>query len=93
MHIVDKYGSFINHSFQPNVSIQGNLIIAIKNINIQDEITFNYNESEINMACPFEIDGQLICGINEDDYKHSSPSYFQIDCEYSEIIEENYDDD
>ncbi len=61
-HVIDKYGKFINHSFKPNTKIELNNVIAIQNIEKYDEITFNYNESEINMACPFEIDGVDVCG-------------------------------
>ena len=34
----------------------------IKNIEIGDEITFNYNENEINMFAPFEDGGVVVCG-------------------------------
>lgn len=61
-HIVDEYGSYINHSFDPTVKISGKMIVAIKNINKGDEITFNYNENEINMASPFVVDGILVKG-------------------------------
>jgi len=62
MHVIDKYGQYINHSFEPNTQIELNNIIAIKEIKQYDEITFNYNESEINMANPFEVDGYEVCG-------------------------------
>ena len=50
MHIIDYYGQFINHSLEPNVRIELNNIIAIEEIKPFDEITFNYNETEINMS-------------------------------------------
>lgn len=62
MHVIDKYGKYINHSFDPNTRIEINKVIAIKEINLYDEITFNYNESEIEMAEPFEVDGIEVCG-------------------------------
>lgn len=62
MHVVDLLGKYINHSFQPNVKIENNLIIAIKDIDIYDEITFNYNDSEMEMAEPFEDEGIKVCG-------------------------------
>ena len=49
-HIVDKYGTYINHSFTPNTFIKGNEVIALKNIYENDEITFNYNVSETTMV-------------------------------------------
>lgn len=62
MHLEDKFGQYINHSFDPNVRIESNKLIAIKDIDIYDEITFNYNDSEVEMACPFEDDGIKVCG-------------------------------
>lgn len=62
IHIHDSYGQFMNHSFTPTTKISGRNVIAINNIPIDTELTFNYNISEMNMACPFEVDGQLVCG-------------------------------
>ena len=52
-HIDDEYGIFMNHSFSPSCKIQDGYIIALRNINSNDELTFNYNDSETSMACPF----------------------------------------
>ena len=62
MHVIDKYGQYIKHSFEPNTRIESNNVIAIEVINPYDEITFNYNDTEINMAEPFELDGIKVCG-------------------------------
>jgi hypothetical protein len=62
LHVIDSYGRFINHSFEPNTRIEFNNVVAIKDIKKYDEITFNYNETEINMAQPFEVDGIKVCG-------------------------------
>lgn len=62
VHIHDQHGAFINHSFEPSCKIEGRFIIAIKQISIGDEITFNYNESEINMANPFVANGIEVKG-------------------------------
>jgi len=62
MHLEDEIGRYINHSFDPNVRVDGNKLISIKDIEIYDEITFNYNDTEIEMACPFEDNGILVCG-------------------------------
>jgi hypothetical protein len=32
MHIIDEYGQYINHSFEPNIRIELNNMIAIRNI-------------------------------------------------------------
>ena len=62
LHVIDDYGQYINHSFEPNTKIEQNKVICIKRIEIYDEITFNYNESEINMDSPFEYEGIKVSG-------------------------------
>lgn len=62
MHLEDTIGQYINHSFDPNIKVKTNTLIAIKDINIYDELTFNYNDTEIEMAFPFEDDNILVCG-------------------------------
>lgn len=61
-HIYDENGIYMNHSFDPTTRINGTQVVAIKNIKCGDELTFNYNETEINMAHPFEINGVRVCG-------------------------------
>jgi len=61
-HIYDKYGIFMNHSFTPNVKIVGKNVFALCDVNVDDEIVFNYNESEINMHSPFCVNGRIVCG-------------------------------
>ena len=61
-HVLDQMGQFINHSFEPTTQIQGYNIVALVDVNINDEITFNYNENELIMACPFTVNGQSVCG-------------------------------
>jgi|TARA_B100000282_G_C31434808_1_gene355177 hypothetical protein len=63
-HILDKFGIFMNHSFNPNTEIQGYNVVAIKDINPGDEITFDYNVSEVNMASPFKVNGIDVRGKN-----------------------------
>ncbi len=65
VHIHDEHGAYINHSFDPSVKIIGVRVTAIKEINVGDEITFNYNESEINMASPFIVNGKWVSGKNK----------------------------
>ena len=52
-HIEDKYGIYMNHSFNPSCKIHHGFIVAIKDIKEGDELTFNYNENETEMTCPF----------------------------------------
>ena len=55
-------GQFINHSFEPTTHICGYNVVALIDINISDEITFNYNDNEVTMAAPFTVNGQPVCG-------------------------------
>ena len=64
-HIYDNYGIFINHSFNPNIAILYDKIITLHNINIGDELVFNYNENECTMANPFYVNGIIVCGNSE----------------------------
>jgi hypothetical protein len=61
-HIYDDFGIFINHSFKPTVKISHKDVIALVDMNPGDEITFNYNDSEINMANPFQDGDVFVCG-------------------------------
>ena len=65
LHIIDKWGSYLNHSFQPNTKIEGKNVVALKDIRANDELHFNYNDNETSMACPFntsegEVKGKII---------------------------------
>lgn len=61
-HIYDNYGIFINHSFNPNIYINGKNVIALIDINENEELRFNYNDNEINMANPFYDNNILVEG-------------------------------
>ena len=67
-HINDEYGIYMNHSFSPTCKIENRCIVAICNISEGDELTFNYNENESSMSCPFidavsktYVSGKLNC--------------------------------
>jgi SET domain-containing protein len=60
MHVIDEYGKYINHSFDPNTNIVHNTVVAIKPIQKHDEITFDYTASECNIAEPFEFEGRMV---------------------------------
>ena len=47
-HIMDAYGMYMQHSFQPTTKIIGKTILALININSGDELTFNYNDNAAN---------------------------------------------
>lgn len=64
-HIIDSYGMYMNHSFDPSCKIIEGYIIAIQYIKKGEELTYNYNESETKLAYPFKdnITGELISGM------------------------------
>ncbi len=64
-HIYDKYGIYINHSFEPNICINGFQVMALIDISNGDELVFNYNDTEINMANPFYVGEMLVQGKNK----------------------------
>jgi len=67
IHLHDSnYGIYINHSFNPNIYVNGYELVALCDIMINDELLFNYNDTEINMANPFYdyTNNILVCGKN-----------------------------
>ena len=64
LHVEDDIGSFINHSGSPTCRIDGAKVVAIKNINKDEEITFNYSDNEDVLAAPFVCSetGEYISG-------------------------------
>ena len=58
---------FLNHSFEPNTRMSGRALIAVKEISVGDEVTFDYNSNEWDMATPFQClkTGRWVRG-----YKH-----------------------
>ena len=59
-HIVDYYGSFINHSFSPTATIVDGCVVSCTEIKRGDQITFDYNKNETRLKCPF-IDNDSGC--------------------------------
>lgn len=53
-HIMDEIGMYINHSFTPNTKIVYRSVIAIRDIKVGQEITFNYLENEASISFPFK---------------------------------------
>ncbi len=52
-HVLDYYALYLNHSFTPNLRVSGREIVALVEITVGDELTFNYLESESEIAAPF----------------------------------------
>lgn len=65
LHVEDNVGRYINHSCQPSCKIDGFNIVALKDLQPNDEITFDYTTNEKSpLANPFTClnCGQLITG-------------------------------
>jgi hypothetical protein len=60
----DYLWPFLNHGFEPNSMMDGKKLLAICDIAQGDEITFNYNGNEWDMATPFTcmITGRQVTG-------------------------------
>lgn len=65
VHIHDENGAFINHSFTPSMYVKSYELVAKVDMKEGDEITFDYNSSELGMANPFEVDGKMVCGSDD----------------------------
>jgi SET domain-containing protein len=55
-HILDEFGAYLNHSCEPNTKIKRKEkeVRALRNINSGEELTFDYNSNETEMAEPFQ---------------------------------------
>jgi hypothetical protein len=69
IHVEDKIGRYINHSCDPSCEIRGAKVIALKNIEPKQEITFDYSINEDVLASPFNCDccDKLIIGKKENE--------------------------
>lgn len=70
---------YLNHSCEANAMLLGRQFVALRRIRPAEEVTFNYNASEYDMAAPFECccgspscGGQRIAG-----FRHLSPEQQQ----------------
>ena len=61
-HITDKYGVYMNHSFDPTIMIRNRDVVALRDIKMGDEMCFNDNHNETSMACPFETPEGMVVG-------------------------------
>mgnify|MGYP003956669227 CR=1 FL=1 len=59
-HVEDPIGIYINHACKPTCKIEEAFVISLVDLNVGDEITFNYNNSEISISSPFVC---RCCGI------------------------------
>ncbi len=65
-HIEDEIGGHINHSCEPNTRVAKKIqsFVSLRNIRQGEEITFDYNENETELAVPFvcECCGKKVLG-------------------------------
>ncbi|WP_171908555.1 SET domain-containing protein-lysine N-methyltransferase [Streptomyces nanshensis] len=61
--IMDSYfWRFMNHSCEPNATVEGRQVKAVRDIGPGDEITFHYNTTELDMSEPFDCEcGSALC--------------------------------
>jgi len=65
-HLESWEGGHVNHHCKPNTKVVQMMLVALKNIEIGDEITFDYETTEAELAVPFKCacHGRLIIGFN-----------------------------
>jgi SET domain len=72
--ILDRfYWRFMNHSCDPTVFVRGRAVISLKPVDFGQDITFNYNTTEFDMAEPFSCRcGNDSCTGSVRGYRHVS---------------------
>ena len=63
---VDRYRwRFLNHSCEPNAAFDDRRLVALRRILAAEQITFDYNTTEYDLASPFECrcGSQDCCGV------------------------------
>ena len=67
-HIEDEVGCFINHLCQPSCKIKAFFVVTLRDVREGEEITFDYDESEDEIASPFKCEccGKMILGKNHE---------------------------
>ena len=63
---LDRYRwRFLNHSCEPNAKFDSRNLIAIRKISVSEQITFDYNTTEYDLASPFEChcESTNCCGV------------------------------
>ena len=61
-HILDARAFFMNHSFDPTTVIQERHVRAVRDIEIGDELTFDYTTTETTLAESFVCNDVLVMG-------------------------------
>lgn len=53
LHVEHDLGKFLNHSCEPNCVIQGIALVALRDIKKDEELFFNYLDTEDEISNPF----------------------------------------
>ena len=59
-HVDDPLGIYFNHSFEPNCRIEGRSVVAMKDIEKDEHLTFDYTKNEPCIASPFKANGRWV---------------------------------
>ncbi len=51
--VEDPYALYLNHSFRPNLGLEKRHMFALQSSTVGEELTFNYLETESEIASPF----------------------------------------
>lgn len=70
--MVATYGwRFLNHACDPNAALRGPELVALRHVDRDEEITFDYNTTEWDMADPFRCEcGAAACYGRVRGFKH-----------------------
>lgn len=78
----NHYWVFLNHSCNPNTFIKDRKLIALKNINQNTELTYNYNTTEYEMSTPF------LCRCNHEDCIKEVKGFKFLSAKQKQFIQE-----
>ena len=70
------YWRYLNHSCDPNATLRGRALLALRDIAANDDVTFDYNPTEWDMAEPFACHcGSAVCLGTIRGFAHLSPAH------------------
>lgn len=74
--VLDRfYWRFMNHSCEPNVTVRGRAVHGLRRIEQWEEITFDYNTTEFDIAEPFDCRcGSARCAGRVSGFRHLARS-------------------
>ena len=73
--LAQHYWRFLNHGCDPNVVLRGAQVLALRDIGQHEEIVFDYETTEFEMAEPFQCScGASTCRGQIRGFKHLAPA-------------------